>query len=75
MEARNELIEREKDLPEEARQALEHYGATLDDSGEPDEPPESEGPVTMPTPEEQEQERAEWAAAVAERHEGGGETV
>lgn len=67
MEAKNRIIELEKDLPEEARQILEHYGATLDDSGEPDnEAPDDEGVVTLPTPEEMEQERREWAARIGD---------
>ena len=51
----------DKDLNE----ILEYYGANLDDSGEPDEAPEFEGIVTLPTSEEEEQARQDWAQKVA----------
>lgn len=61
------------EIPESVREILEHYGATLDDGGEPEETPDHEGEVTMPTPEEMERERKEWAAIVASwSKEGGG---
>ncbi len=61
------------EIPKSVREILEHYGATLDDGGEPDEAPDHEGEVTMPTPEEMERERKEWAAIVASwSKEGGG---
>ena len=44
---------------------LEYYGANLDDSGEPDEVPEFEGVVTLPTPEEEKQARQNWKQKVA----------
>lgn len=50
-----------KDLNE----ILEYYGANLDDSGEPDEAPEFEGIVTLPTLEEEKQARQDWAQKVA----------
>ncbi len=64
--AQRNFMEMEAELPEEDRQILDYYGATLDNSGEPDnEMPDEEGVLTMPTPEEQERERQEWAATVA----------
>ena len=51
----------DKDLNE----ILEYYGANLDDSGEPDGAPEFEGIVTLPTSEEEEQARQDWAQKVA----------
>ena len=50
-----------KDLNE----ILEYYGANLDDSGEPDEAPEFEGIVTLPTLEEEKHARQDWAQKVA----------
>ena len=48
----------------ELNEILDYYGANLDDSGEPDEAPEFEGPVTLPTPEEERQLRQEWEQKV-----------
>ena len=48
----------------ELNEILEYYGANLDDSGEPDEAPEFEGTVTLPTPEEERQLRQEWEQKV-----------
>ena len=48
----------------ELNEILEYYGANLDDSGEPDEAPEFEGNVTLPTPEEERQLRQEWEQKV-----------
>ena len=59
------------EIPESVQDILEHYGATLDDGGEPEEAPEHEGEVTMPTPEEMERERKEWAAKVQAWNRGG----
>ena len=42
-------------MNEELNKILDHYGANLDDSGEPDEAPEFEGIVTLPTPDEEKQ--------------------
>ena len=50
-----------KDLNE----ILEYYGVNLDDSGEPDEAPEFEGIVMLPTLEEEKQARQDWAQKVA----------
>ena len=61
------------EIPKSVRDILEHYGATLDDGGEPDEAPDHEGEVTMPTSEEMERERKEWAAMVAAWNRGGGD--
>ncbi len=44
----------------EIEAVLDYYGANLDDSGEPDEAPEAEGFLTLPTPDEEEQERKDW---------------
>lgn len=51
--------------PEEVQKVLDYYGADLDDSGEPDEAPEDEGTVTLPTPEEEKQRQKEWADKVS----------
>ena len=52
-------------MDEELQKILEHYGANLDDSGEPDEAPEFEGVVTLPTPEEEKQAFEDWRKKVA----------
>ena len=41
--------------PEDVQNVLDYYGGSLDNSGEPDEAPEEESAVTLPTPEEEEQ--------------------
>ena len=46
--------------PEDVQNILDYYGGSLDDSGEPDEAPEDESVVTLPTPEEEEQRQLEW---------------
>ena len=51
-------------MDKELNEILDYYGANLDDSGEPDEAPEFEGTVTLPTPEEERQTRQEWAQKV-----------
>lgn len=51
--------------PEEVQKVLDYYGASLDDSGEPDEAPEDEGTVTLPTPDEEKQRQKEWADKVS----------
>ena len=51
-------------MDKELNEILEYYGANLDDSGEPDEAPESEGIVTFPTPEEERRLRHEWEQKV-----------
>lgn len=51
-------------MDKELNEILEYYGANLDDSGEPDEAPEFEGTVTLPTPEEERQARREWEQKV-----------
>lgn len=50
--------------PEEVQKVLDYYGADLDDSGEPDEAPEDEGTVILPTPDEEKQRQKEWAGKV-----------
>ena len=52
-------------MDKDLNKILEYYGANLDDSGEPDEAPEFEGIVTLPTSEEEEQARQDWAQKVA----------
>ncbi len=52
-------------MEEELDKILEYYGANLDDSGEPDEAPEFEGVVTLPTPEEEKQTLEDWRKRVA----------
>ena len=51
-------------MNEELNEILDYYGANLDDSGEPDEVPEFEGTVTLPTPEEERRLRQEWEQKV-----------
>ena len=51
-------------MNEELNEILEYYGASLDDSGEPDEAPEFEGTVTLPTAEEEKQALQEWEQKV-----------
>ena len=52
-------------MNEEFNKILEHYGANLDDSVEPDEAPEFEGIVTLPTPDEGKQVIEDWHKRVA----------
>ena len=52
-------------MNEDLNAILEYYGANLDDSGEPDEAPEFEGVVTLPTPEEEKQAHQNWKQKVA----------
>ena len=51
--------------PEDVQNVLDYYGGSLDDSGEPNEAPEEESAVTIPTPEEEEQRQREWAEKVS----------
>ena len=53
-----------KKIPVDVQKTLDYYGGSLDDSGEPDEAPEEESAVTIPTPEEEEQRQKEWAEKV-----------
>ena len=53
-------------MDNELQEILEYYGANLDDSGEPDEVPEFEGIVTLPTPEEAKQAQRDWEQKVNE---------
>ena len=52
-------------MDKELNEILEYYGANLDNSGEPDETPESEGIVTLPTPDEKKQALEDWRKKVA----------
>ena len=54
-----------KKVPVDVQKTLDYYGADLDDSGEPDEAPEEESAVTIPTPEEEVQRQREWAEKVS----------
>ena len=54
--------------PEEIQKTLDYYGASLDDSGEPDEAPEDEGIITLPTLEEEQQVQKEWDEKVSAWH-------
>ena len=54
-----------KEIPVDVQETLDYYGADLDDSGEPDEAPEDEGTVTLPTPEEEKQRQKKWAGKVS----------
>ena len=52
-------------MDKELNEILEHYGANLDDSGEPDEAPEFEDIVTLPTPDDAKQALEDWHKRVA----------
>ena len=52
-------------MDKELIEILEHYGANLDDSGEPDEAPEFEDIVTLPTPDDAKQALEVWHKRVA----------
>ena len=54
-----------KKVPVDVQKTLDYYGGSLDDRGEPDEAPEEESAVTLPTPEEEEQSQREWAEKVS----------
>ena len=54
------LEQDKRKTPEDVQNVLDYYGGSLDDSGEPDEAPEDESVVTLPTPEEEEQRQREW---------------
>ena len=60
-------------MDKESNEILEYYGANLYDSGEPDEAPESEGIVTLPTPEEEKQLKQDWDSKVKNWDNAGGE--
>ena len=60
-------------MDKELNEILEYYGANLDTSGEPDEAPESEGAVTLPTPEEEKQLKQDWDRKVKDWDKAGGE--
>ena len=60
-------------MDKELKEILEYYGANLDDSGEPDEAPESEGIVTLPTPEEEKQLKQDWDRKIKNWNNAGGE--
>lgn len=51
-------------MDKELVEILDHYGANLDDSGEPDEAPEFEGIVTLPTLDEEKQALEDWRKKV-----------
>ena len=54
-----------KKIPVDIQKTLDYYGASLDDSGEPDEAPEDEGTITLPTLEEEQQVQKEWDEKVS----------
>ena len=60
-------------MDKELKEILEYYGANLDNSGEPDEAPESEGIVTLPTLEEEKQLKRDWYRKVKDWDNAGGE--
>ena len=62
-------------MNEDLNAILEYYGANLDDSGEPDEAPDFEGIVTLPTPDEERQNRLEWKRKVASWTNEGSESL
>lgn len=51
-------------MDKEIQAILEYYGASIDDSGEPDEVPEAKGLVTIPTPDEEKRELSYWKQKV-----------
>lgn len=64
-----------QEMPEDIQKILNYYGASLDDSGEPDEASEDEGVVTLPTPDEEKQIQQEWDAKVSVWHKERGERL
>ena len=62
-------------MDEKLQKILDYYGATLDDSGEPDEIPEFEVVVKSPTIEEEAQISQEWARKVENWNKNGGESL
>ena len=62
-------------MDNELQEILEYYGANLDDSGEPDEAPEAEGIVTLPTAEEEKQALQDWERKVKDWEKSGGEDL
>ncbi len=60
-------------MDKELKEILEYYGVNLDDSGEPNEAPESEGIVTLPTLEEEKQLKQDWERKVKDWYKAGGE--
>lgn len=62
-------------MDKELNEILEYYGANLDDSGEPDEAPEFEGTVTLPTQEEEKRLRQEWEQKVKNWTKEGSEKI
>lgn len=62
-------------MDEKLQEILDYYGANLDDSGEPDETPEFEGVVTLPTPEEEKQARQDWEQKVKSWDNEGGKNL
>ena len=62
-------------MDKELNEILEYYGANLDNRGEPDETPDSEGIVTLPTPEEEKQLKQDWNRKVKDWDKAGGEKL
>lgn len=60
-------------MDKELKEILEYYGVNLDDSGEPNEAPESEGIVTLPTLEEEKQLKQDWNRKIKNWDKAGGE--
>ena len=60
-------------MDKELNEILEYYGVNLDNGGEPDEAPESEGILTLPTPEEEKQLKQDWNRKVKDWDNAGGE--
>ena len=57
------------------KEILDYYGANLDNSGEPGEMPEFEGPVTFPTIEEAFSRIQQWQEKVKGWNKNGGENL
>ena len=62
-------------MDEKLQEILDYYGANLDNSGEPNEMPESECPVTFPTIEEAFSRSQQWQEKVKGWNKKGGENL
>ena len=74
-EAFNAKRKEELTMDEEIEAILDYYGGTFDDSGEPDESPEAEGVITLPTLEEEKEALQDWKHKVKEWEKAGGEKL
>lgn len=74
-EAFNAKRKGEMTMDKEIKAILDYYGGSFDDSGEPDESPEAEGVVTLPTLEEKKEELRDWNRKVKDWEKAGGEKL